>query len=96
MNEQPEQSRSEENDFPGPPKKLDPIRDMEPIRLGEITSFHRGLHAQIAFANQATVYGQITYVQHREMSSKIAVNWHGLQSERIGHPEQVIRIEATP
>lgn len=82
--------------FDGPPPKLDPIRDMEPIRLGEITSFHRGLHAQIAFANQTPAYGQITFVQHREMSSKIAVNWHGLQAERIGHPEQVIRIESTP
>ncbi|WP_313813005.1 hypothetical protein [Glutamicibacter sp.] len=86
----------EERELAGPPQKLDPIRDMEPIRLGDITSFHRGLHAQIAFANQATVYGQITFVHHREMSSKIAVNWQGLQNERIGHPEQIIRIEATP
>lgn len=86
----------EEREFTGPPQKLDPIRDMESIRLGDITSFHRGLHAQIDFPNQTLAYGQITFVHHREMSSKIAVNWRGLQAERIGHPEQVIRIEATP
>lgn len=86
----------EHREFDGPPPKLDPIRDMEPIRLGDITSFHRGLHAQIAFDNQSKTYGQITFVQHRELSSKIAVNWQGLQNERIGHPEQIIRIESTP
>ncbi|WP_313812379.1 hypothetical protein [Glutamicibacter sp.] len=87
--------KAEPREFVGPPEKLDPVRDMEPIRLGDITSFHRGLHAQIDFPNQAAVYGQITFVHHRELSSKIAVNWRGLQAERIGHPEQVIRIESS-
>ncbi|MFC3374152.1 hypothetical protein [Glutamicibacter protophormiae] len=42
------------------------------------------------------IYGQIVFALHSELSSKIALRWGGEQMETKAHPEQIIRIEATP
>lgn len=80
----------------GPPQMLNPVRDMEEIRIGEINYFHRGLHARIPLPGNKMIYGQIVFALHSELSSKIALRWGGEQMETKAHPEQIIRIEATP
>lgn len=80
----------------GPPQKLDPVRDMEEIRIGEINSFHRGLHARIPLPGNKMLYGQIIFTSHSEFSSKITLRREGEQMETKAHPEHIIRIEATP
>ncbi|WP_461634484.1 hypothetical protein [Glutamicibacter soli] len=80
----------------GPPQMLHPLHDMEEIRIGEITSFHRGLHARVPLPGNRMYYGQIIFTSHSELSSKITLRWEGEQMETKAHPEQIIRIEATP
>lgn len=83
-------------EFSGPPQKLDPVRDMEPIRMGDLTGFHRGLHVMIAMRKRPDLYGRITGIEHDDQVTEVRVRWHGEYDKRRADPEQVIRIEATP
>lgn len=83
--------------YTGAPQRLDPIRDMEPIRMGEINYSHRGLHVEMHMANKSKkAYGQIVFTSHHDNVTKIGVRWNGDYEERHGHPDHVIRIEMTP
>lgn len=83
-------------EFDGPPQKLHGLRDMEPTRMGDVTSFHRGLHVNMRLPNRPDCYGRITGVEHDDLVSEIRVRWNGEYDKRRGDPEQVIRIEMTP
>lgn len=82
-------------EFSGPPAKLDPVRDMEPIRMGDLTSFHRGLHVMIAMHKRPEMYGRITALEHDDLMTEVRVRWNGEYDKRRADPEQVIRIEVT-
>ncbi|PRB69505.1 hypothetical protein [Arthrobacter sp. MYb213] len=83
-------------DYTGAPQRLDPVRDMEPIRMGQICYDHRGLHVEMNVANKSKkAYGQIVFTSHHDNVTKIGVRWHGQYEERSAHPDQIIRIEVT-
>ncbi|RKS16729.1 hypothetical protein DFO58_3286 [Arthrobacter sp. AG1021] len=87
---------TEDQEHQGPPQMLDPLVDMEEIRIGAINYFHHGLHARIPLPGNRMMYGQIVFTSHSEFSSKLTVKWNGEQMETKAHPEHIIRIEATP
>lgn len=94
--ESPSEPLKYQQDFDGPPPKLDALRDMEPIRMGDINYFDRGRHIEMNIADKTKkVYGQIVSVNHSDLVSRLGVRWNGAFEERSGHPEQVIRIEVT-
>ena len=73
--------------------KLDPLRDMDSIRIGELTQDHLGL--QIRIMEPAHVYGRLTGVTHRQYATQIHTMWNGVPTEFRTDPELVIRIEVT-
>ena len=82
-------------EYDGPPNKLDPLHDMESIRMGDLTSFHRGLHIMMRIPKRPDCYGRIIAVQHDDLVTEVRVRWNGEHDARRADPEQVIRIEAT-
>ena len=74
--------------------KLDSLRDMEPIKLGELNGLqHMGLHIRIA--HPVNIYGRITEINHVYLGTQVRVRWNGQSQDFRSDPELMVRIEAT-
>ncbi|MGP9034587.1 hypothetical protein ACT17S_16170 [Glutamicibacter mysorens] len=78
----------------GPVPRLDPLRDMDEIRTGELGAKQIGLHAVVNVPYEQQLYGRITYITHQLHATVVELTWNGVQVKHRSDPEQVIRIEA--
>lgn len=84
---------------PRPPKvkspvpKLDPMRDMTEMLVGELNGRHVGLHARVIDHNESKRYGRITSISHQLHSSLVELTWNGIPDKVRCDPELAIRIE---
>lgn len=89
---EPAKAKRPRND--GPVPRLDPLRDMDEVRTGELGAKHIGLHAVVNTPGEPQLYGRITYLTHQLHATVVELTWNGIQIKHRSDPEQVIRIEA--
>lgn len=78
-------------------RKLDHLRDMEPIPIGQLNNIdHMGLHLHAERQPRPKLYGRIIEIFHSTHVTTVKVRWNGQTDELRTDPEHVVRIESTP
>ena len=75
--------------------RLDTLRDMDPICIGDLSQKHMGLHISIELKSKRRFYGRIISIHHEPHTTLIHARWNGQLYEYRGDPELVARLETT-
>ena len=78
-----------------PVPRLDSLRDMDEIQIGDLNGRHIGLQIRIPLQSHRSFYGRIVYIEHAHYSTFIQARWNGKLFEYRGAPQTAGRIETS-